>query len=137
MADIIIFVMEQDDKQLAAYYAARAAEYEQVYGKPERQTDLTRLKQLIASYFIERDVLEIACGTGYWTQSIAPVARKVTAIDINSETLAIARSKRLAAERISFEVVDVQHLPPRYKAFTAVRAAGVAYAHLTRTRWAS
>ncbi len=117
--------------RLSAYYAARAGEYEQVYGKPERQADLNRLKQLIPSYFFEREVLEIACGTGYWTQFIAPVARKVTAIDINSETLAIARSKGLAAERISFEVADVWRLPPHYQAYTGA-FAGFWWSHMRR-----
>ena len=84
---------------------------------------------MIPSYFVGREVLEIACGTGYWTQFIAPVARKVTAIDINSETLAIACSKGLAAERISFEVADVWRLPPHYNAFTGA-FAGFWWSHM-------
>ena len=123
--------MQQADRQLSAYYAARAGEYERVYGKPERQADLARLQHLIPSYFVDRTVLEIACGTGYWTQSIAPVARNVTAIDINPETLAIARSKKLAAGRVSFEVADVQCLPSRYKAYTGA-FAGFWWSHMRR-----
>ena len=123
--------MRQGDNQLSAYYAARAGEYERVYEKPERQADLAQLQNLIPRFFVDRTVLEIACGTGYWTQFIAPVARKVMAIDINSETLAIARSKRLATERISFEVADVQHLPPHYKAFTGA-FAGFWWSHMRR-----
>src|SRR5688572_19534045 len=104
---------------LSRYYAARSREYEQIYDKPERQADLNRLKQLIPGYFVARDVLEIACGTGYWTQFIAPVARKITAIDINPETLAIARTKPLPADRVTFAVADVQDLAPGYRNFTA------------------
>jgi SAM-dependent methyltransferase len=123
--------MPQGDPRLAAYYAARAGEYERVYDKPERQADLARLKKLIPGYFVGRVVLEIACGTGYWTRFIAPVARNVTAIDINTETLAIARAKRLAAERVSFEIADVQNLPPHYKAFTGA-FAGFWWSHMRR-----
>ncbi len=72
--------MLQPDRELCGYYAARAAEYERIYDKSERQADLARLRHLIPSYFVGRSVLEIACGTGYWTQFIAPAARKVTAI---------------------------------------------------------
>ena len=50
---------------LAAYYAARAAEYERVYAKPERQTDLSRLRAAVAEFARGRRVLEVACGTGY------------------------------------------------------------------------
>jgi demethylmenaquinone methyltransferase/2-methoxy-6-polyprenyl-1,4-benzoquinol methylase len=123
--------MPQSDARLSQYYAARAREYEGVYDKPERQADLKRLQALVPRYFAGRDVLEIACGTGYWTQFIAPVARRVTAIDINPETLAIARSKRLPAERVTFDVADVNALPPHYKNFTAA-FAGFWWSHVRR-----
>ncbi|MDB5865909.1 MAG: hypothetical protein JWO70_3715, partial [Betaproteobacteria bacterium] len=53
--------MQKSDRQLSAYYAARAGEYERVYDKPERQADLARLRDLIPGYFVDRRVLEIAC----------------------------------------------------------------------------
>jgi ubiquinone/menaquinone biosynthesis C-methylase UbiE len=123
--------MPQPDAELSAYYAARAGEYERIYDKPERQADLARLRQLIPGYFVDRAVLEIACGTGYWTQFIAPVALKVTAIDINPETLAIARSKTYPSGRVSFDVADVHCLPPHYKAFTGA-FAGFWWSHMRR-----
>ena len=52
---------------MAAYYAQRAAEYERVYFKPERQDDLRRMEAELAAPFAGRRVLEIACGTGWWT----------------------------------------------------------------------
>lgn len=116
---------------LPAYYAARAQEYERIYEKPERQADLARLKQLIPSCFAGRSVLEIACGTGYWTQHIAPVARQVTAIDINPETLAIARAKAFPPGRVALEVADLYDLPPHYAAFTGA-FAGFWWSHMRR-----
>src|SRR4029078_8543003 len=95
------------DAELSRYYAARAREYEQIYDKSERQADLALLQRSIAEYFVDRDVLEIACGTGYWTQFIAPVARSVTATDINAETLAIAQSKSFSSERVRFDVAHI------------------------------
>src|SRR4051812_4374387 len=117
--------------ELSRYYAARAREYEQIYQKPERQTDLARLKRSIAGYFVDRDVLEIACGTGYWTQFIAPVARSVTATDINAETLAIAETKPFPADRVTLAVADIYDLPPEYKNFTGA-FAGFWWSHLRR-----
>ena len=49
------------------YYAARAKEYDQIYAKPERQTDLRLIEQWLPSRFEGARVLEIAAGTGYWT----------------------------------------------------------------------
>ena len=77
---------------LTEYYARRAAEYERIYVKPERQADLTSLRSRIAALFSGRAVLELACGTGYWTEVIAPHVRSITAIDFAEETLAIARN---------------------------------------------
>jgi len=78
---------------LAAYYARRAAEYERIYAKPERQADLAVLRARIGKIFAGRRVLELACGTGYWTDVIAGSAAQVTALDLNEEVLAIARTK--------------------------------------------
>jgi SAM-dependent methyltransferase len=119
------------DTDLSRYYAARAREYEGIYDKPERQADLTRLKRLLPGYFVGAEVLEIACGTGYWTQFIAPVARKVTATDVNPETLEIARAKPFPPDRVIFEVADVNALPPGYRNFTAA-FAGFWWSHLPR-----
>jgi SAM-dependent methyltransferase len=123
--------MPQTDERLSHYYAARAREYENIYDKPERQADLARLNALVPQYFVGRSVLEIACGTGYWTQRIAPLARTITAIDINAETLQIARSKPLPAERVTFEIADVNDLPPTHRNFTGA-FAGFWWSHMRR-----
>ena len=96
---------------LQAYYAKRAAEYERIYAKPERQADLALLRSRMASLFAGRNVLEVACGTGYWTEVIAPHARSITAIDYAEETLAIARSKKYPANRVEFAQGDAYALP--------------------------
>jgi ubiquinone/menaquinone biosynthesis C-methylase UbiE len=77
------------------YYARRAAEYERIYAKPERQGDLHKMEAWLPGCFAGRNVLEVACGTGWWTQFAARNATRWLATDINEETLAIARSKLL------------------------------------------
>lgn len=105
---------------LAGYYAARAAEYEQVYDKPERQQDLARLRRIVTEYFRGCDVLEVACGTAYWTTAIATTATSVTATDIGSEVLDVARAKRWSqGAAINFAVADAFDLaavPGRFDA---------------------
>ena len=87
---------------LTGYYAKRAAEYEQIYLKPERQADLKILQAKIAAAFAGRDLLEIACGTGYWTQFAARSAKSITAIDYNEEVLRIARQKEYGNCPVTF-----------------------------------
>lgn len=87
------------------YYAARAPEYDAVYRKPERQEDLRQIEHWLAQVLAGRSVLEIACGTGYWTQFLAPVTRRIVALDAAAETLRIARA-RVRAGHVSFVVGD-------------------------------
>lgn len=96
---------------LAAYYAKRAAEYERVYAKPERQADLGRLRASVTALLAGRSVLEVACGTGYWTEAIALHAKAISAVDAADETLAIARSKRYPAGKAEFRQGDAYALP--------------------------
>ena len=90
---------------MRAYYAQRAAYYERVYFKPERQTDLRAMEAWLPTQFAGRDVLEIACGTGWWTAPGARDARAWLATDLNPETMAVARAKALPA-CVQFATVD-------------------------------
>jgi SAM-dependent methyltransferase len=100
---------------LQRYYHKRASEYEQIYDKPERQHELEWLRHRIPELLAGRTVLEIACGTGYWTQFIARTARKVNACDINDAVLEIAREKAISKDRVSFfkaDAIALEGVPP-------------------------
>jgi ubiquinone/menaquinone biosynthesis C-methylase UbiE len=84
-------------QDMQAYYARRAAYYERVYFKPERQTDLRAMEAWLPPLFAGRRVLEVACGTGWWTPHGARDALHWLATDINPETMAVARAKALPA----------------------------------------
>ena len=95
-----------DRRTLAAYYAARAREHDRVYEKPERQADLERLRSILCDLLAGRRVLEIACGTGYWTKVVAAVAREIVATDASEEVLAIARSRLQGCPHVRFARED-------------------------------
>jgi demethylmenaquinone methyltransferase/2-methoxy-6-polyprenyl-1,4-benzoquinol methylase len=94
---------------MRAYYARRAAYYERVYFKPERQADLRAMEAWLPTAFAGRHVLEVACGTGWWTPHGARDAASWLATDINPETMAVARSKRLPG-CVAFATVDAYTL---------------------------
>ncbi len=87
-------------QELQQYYSRRASEYEEIYQKPERQQDLAKLKILLADLLRGHRVLELACGTGYWTEVIAVTAQSIVATDISEETLALAMRKAYPPNRV-------------------------------------
>jgi len=118
---------------LPAYYAKRAAEYERIYAKPERQADLEQLRTRVATLFAGRAVLEVACGTGYWTEVIAPHAKAISAVDAADETLAIARSKRYPQGKVEFRQGDAYALPDSGRRHDAL-FAGFWWSHVPLAR---
>ncbi len=118
---------------LEAYYARRAAEYEKIFDKPERQADLARMRSDIPALFEGRRVLEIACGTGYWTPLIAARAKSVLALDYNEETLAIARTKAYPRANVDFVRGDAYALPAWKEKFSACYA-GFWWSHVPLSR---
>ena len=120
------------ESALHSYYAARAPEYDQVYRKPERQSDLRAIEAWLPPRFANTRVLEIACGTGYWTQFIPPSASHVLALDIAPETLSIAR-QRVPVGKVDFSVADAYRLPRHLGKFDAA-FAGFWFSHIPKAR---
>lgn len=106
-----ILQMKQD---LVAYYHQRAKEYDKVYLNPEEQGDLLESAKIFEELFFQKTVLEIACGTGYWTERMAKTASLVWATDINENLIEIARN-RMTSGNVTFEVADMYKLAPAEK----------------------
>jgi len=92
---------------LVKYYALRAREYEKIYYRPERQAEISQLGQFLKEEFRNLNLLEIACGTGYWTQVISETAKSIVATDINPEMLEIAQSKSYPNSNVRFLISDI------------------------------
>lgn len=86
--------------------------------KPERQDDLREMERWLPAQLSGRRVLELACGTGYWTQFIAAVAARIVAIDAAPETLEIAR-KRVHQSEVSFLLGDAYRVSSAVGKFDA------------------
>ncbi|MCP5367012.1 MAG: class I SAM-dependent methyltransferase [Hyphomicrobiales bacterium] len=116
---------------MRAYYARRAREYERIYEKPERQEDLARLAALLADDLAGHEVLEIACGTGYWSQVIARSARRLHATDAVAEPLEIAKAKDWPPDKVTFGTCDAYDPAAAPGDFTAL-FAGFWWSHVPR-----
>lgn len=97
---------------LQAYYNRRARKYEHVYHRddPVRQREQAEIAATLKEALLNRRVLEIACGTGFWTKIAAETAQHVVATDTSAEMLAIAGEKRLPPDRVMFQVGDAYAL---------------------------
>lgn len=82
------------------YYAERAPEYDDWWYKrglytldaaaeAEWWADVREVESALDTYGHLGDVVELAAGTGLWTRRLVRSADHVTAVDVNSETLAL------------------------------------------------
>ncbi|MDX1388339.1 MAG: class I SAM-dependent methyltransferase, partial [Acidobacteriota bacterium] len=89
-------------RQQIDYYRARAAEYDEWFlrrGRYDHGPELNRtwfdevdeVRAWLDGIEIGGAVLEIACGTGNWTERLAPRATRLTALDASPEMIAINR----------------------------------------------
>lgn len=107
------------------YYRARAGEYDQWWlrrGRYDRGPELNaqwaaeaaELSVALADFRPEGRVLEIACGTGIWTEQLLPFASKLVALDGAPEVLAI-HAERVASDKVCYVPADVFRWRPEEK----------------------
>lgn len=98
--------------QTIEYYQKRAAEYDRIYLRddPARQSELAALYALSQRALAGREVLDLACGTGFWTRVVSGTATSIVGVDINPATLAIASHKKYLCP-VQFIRGDMFNLP--------------------------
>jgi len=103
-------IIRSGSDALKTYYKQRAFEYDGIYKLRRRQADLVWLRRWVTRHVKGKSVLEIAAGTGYWTQVCSRSARLVVATDYNANTLTVAAGRRLGP-KVSFVTADAFRLP--------------------------
>jgi demethylmenaquinone methyltransferase/2-methoxy-6-polyprenyl-1,4-benzoquinol methylase len=91
----------------AAYYRARAPEYDEWWqriGRYDRgpeateqwNHEITQVEDALKKFNPRGDVLELASGTGWWTQRLAQTASTLTCVDASPEVIALNRARLTA-----------------------------------------
>jgi SAM-dependent methyltransferase len=117
---------------MVKYYRDRAREYEEIYEwrDPYRQEEQELMEKEIKEAFRGRSVLDIGCGTGYWTERLSKTAKNIVGIDINDTVLDVARSKSYFCPT-EFRIMDAHNMSFPSASFTGVLATF----WLSHVRW--
>ena len=99
------------------YYRARASEYDAWFlrqGRYDRgeahrvrwEAEVRALEQALAAFAPDGDILELACGTGWWTERLSRYGTSLTAVDASPEVIALNKA-RLAGRRTDYVQADL------------------------------
>lgn len=91
---------------MTRYYRERAKEYDEVYKRPYDQHDLQHSADILEHAFAGKNILEICCGTGYWTERLAKTATAIHATDINDAVIEMAMNRFYGTTPVTFETAD-------------------------------
>jgi 2-polyprenyl-3-methyl-5-hydroxy-6-metoxy-1,4-benzoquinol methylase len=107
------------------YYRDRAAEYDQWFfrqgrydrGEAHRQQWFAEIAEVESALFGTKpagNILELACGTGLWTQHLAPLATHLTALDAAPEVIELNQN-RIQSKYVKYLVADLFNWTPTQK----------------------
>ncbi|MEL6191279.1 MAG: class I SAM-dependent methyltransferase [Bacteroidota bacterium] len=119
-------------QELETYYAKRAKEHDKVYLKPERQEDLHLLKEELPRIVSGKKVLDIGCGTGYWTYYLSQQATSITGVDVNQPVLDEASTREYGCP-VSFQAGSYYELAALDDAYEVV-FGGFVYSHVPKEK---
>jgi SAM-dependent methyltransferase len=100
----------QCELEMLEYYRARAPFMQYAGLSAEVEGVLAAYAEYFGDRLAARDVLEVACGTGFWTQKLAHRARSVVATDAAPEMLAIARLRQYELSNVELILDDAYSL---------------------------
>jgi SAM-dependent methyltransferase len=118
-------VTVQDDDLLEeqrSFYRARAPEYDEWWQRRGRydhgaasaaawQRQVATVDAALDAFAATGNVLELAGGTGWWTERLARTADQLTVVDASPETLALNRERVRRAD-VAYVVADVFEWAP-------------------------
>jgi 2-polyprenyl-3-methyl-5-hydroxy-6-metoxy-1,4-benzoquinol methylase len=115
-------VPESTLHEMIGYYRARASEYDEWFyrqGRFDRGSannkhwfqEVQQVSKALDDYRVAGRVLELACGTGIWTERLLRTADSITAVDASPEVLEINRG-RVKSDRVTYIEADLFRWQP-------------------------
>lgn len=105
-----------------AYYQARAQEYDEWFYRQGRydhgpehtrqwETEAEIVRQALTEANLTGQILDIAAGTGIWTQELVKTADHVTALDSSEEMFELNRG-RVQSDKVTYTLTDLFYWQP-------------------------
>jgi ubiquinone/menaquinone biosynthesis C-methylase UbiE len=137
-----------EDELLAeqrAFYRARAPEYDEWWqrrGRYDRGEDsaaewtrqVTQIEAALETFAVRGHVLELAGGTGWWTERLARSAHRLTVVDASDETLELNRARVQRAD-VEYVVADLFSWAPDRKFDVVFFSFWLSHVPRTRFSW--
>lgn len=112
-------------KEQIEYYSAQANEYDQwflrngrfdkgISKNDEWFAEVEIVRQALADMSPFTKVLELACGTGLWTERLAKYTKNITAVDASTEMIA-KNKERMSGKQIKYIQADIFTWEPQEK----------------------
>jgi SAM-dependent methyltransferase len=113
--------MAHFDEALRRYYDQRANVYDDMYlrSEPDWRRDLEALADEMTKALNGHRVLEVACGTGFWTEIAAKTATLIVAIDASEKMLELARERKKRNANVQYvhgDAYSLEEIPGKFDA---------------------
>jgi len=108
---------------MSAYSEEGAVRYDQIINQQVYKYYVNKKLHLIKNWFDKKSILlDVGCGTGAYTTSLAKQCKTIVGLDLSSKMIrrGISKARRLGLYNINFVVGDVATLPFRDKVFDLV-----------------
>lgn len=112
--------------EMNRYYETRAPfadELMEYTSNGAMESRLQPIVDFVAPLIGDQNVLEIACGTGNWTQVLAKRAKSVVAIDQSPTALTIAERKLASFDNVKLMLADAYRLDGIVEGFSVLFAS--------------
>lgn len=114
------YIHDKYVKEQLIYYRERASEYDEWflrqgrYDQGEEHTtawfsEVSELQDVLAAMQPLGNVLELACGTGWWTEQLTKYADSVTAVDASDEVMKL-NAERTSSSKVTYLRADIFNL---------------------------
>src|SRR6266446_6656949 len=126
---------EQQQQRVGEHFESVSTRWLEIYGQPTVRAAVIRDRHTLALQWIralrlpsDAHILEIGCGAGFFSVSVAQLGYSVEAVDVSERMVELARRHAIelgVGDRMRVELGDVHALQYAGDAFDVVVALGV------------